>query len=184
MTTFRVAIKAGQQGIAYLILDNGLDYMQAMSDALNENKFQLFLTLIQKTADDAIVQKKNDKGQTLMHILAMNSDNQSNQSAIINRISSTLQQRGVNCICEDNSGNNPLHYAVKKGFFDLVKFLIDAGANVNQINSDGHSPLSIAHVSKLPVSIYGWDNLNTVMGSLLKAGADTNIVYPEKNLKE
>jgi len=60
-STFRVAIRAGQQGIAYLILDNGYNYMLAMQDALDEQKFQLFLTLIQKTADDAIVQKRNDK---------------------------------------------------------------------------------------------------------------------------
>lgn len=29
-TTFNLAINAGQQGIAYLILDNGFDYMIAM----------------------------------------------------------------------------------------------------------------------------------------------------------
>ena len=61
-STFRIAIQGSQQGIAYLILDNGYDYMLAMQDALDENKFQLFLTLISKTADDAIVQQKNDKG--------------------------------------------------------------------------------------------------------------------------
>lgn len=45
-STFRVSIRAGQQGIAYLILDNGYNYMFAMQDALDEQKFQLFLTLI------------------------------------------------------------------------------------------------------------------------------------------
>ena len=54
-SAFRTAIHGGQQGIAYLILDNGYDYMLAMQDALDEQKFQLFLTLIQKTADDSIV---------------------------------------------------------------------------------------------------------------------------------
>jgi len=36
--------------------------MLAMQDALDEQKFQLFLTLIQKTADNATVQLKNEKG--------------------------------------------------------------------------------------------------------------------------
>jgi len=78
-STFRTAIHSGQQGIAYLILDNGYNYMHAMQDALDEQKFQLFLTLIQKTHDDAIVQKKNEKGQNLMHILAINSASSGNQ---------------------------------------------------------------------------------------------------------
>ena len=55
-STFRIAIQGSQQGIAYLILDNGYDYMLAMQDALDENKFQLFLTLISKTSDNRIVQ--------------------------------------------------------------------------------------------------------------------------------
>ena len=45
-SAFRTAIRSAQQGIAYLILDNGYDYMLAMQDALDEQKFQLFLTLI------------------------------------------------------------------------------------------------------------------------------------------
>ena len=45
-SAFRMAIHAGQQGIAYLILDNGYNYMLAMQDALDEKKFLLFLTLI------------------------------------------------------------------------------------------------------------------------------------------
>lgn len=38
-STFRHAIKNGQQGVAYLILDNGYDYMLAMQDAMDESKF-------------------------------------------------------------------------------------------------------------------------------------------------
>ena len=38
-STFRIAIQGSQQGIAYLILDNGYDYMFAMQDALDESKF-------------------------------------------------------------------------------------------------------------------------------------------------
>ena len=38
-SAFRTAIRSAQQGIAYLILDNGYDYMLAMQDALDEQKF-------------------------------------------------------------------------------------------------------------------------------------------------
>ena len=61
-STFRHAIRGGQQGVAYLILDNGYDYMLAMQDAMDESKFQLVLTLLNKTSDDNIIKRKNAKG--------------------------------------------------------------------------------------------------------------------------
>lgn len=56
-----------------MILDNKYDYMLAMQDALDERKFYLVLTLLSKTADNSVVQKKNELSQNLMHILAKNS---------------------------------------------------------------------------------------------------------------
>jgi hypothetical protein len=44
--------------------------MFAMQDAMDESKFQLVLTLLSKTSDDKIIQRKNAKGQNLMHILS------------------------------------------------------------------------------------------------------------------
>jgi hypothetical protein len=38
-----------------MILDNGYDYMLAMQDAMDETKFQLVITLLSKTAEDAKV---------------------------------------------------------------------------------------------------------------------------------
>jgi len=55
-STFRTAIQAQQQGLAYLILDNGYDYMFAMQDALDDKKFNLVLTLLSKVPDDRIIQ--------------------------------------------------------------------------------------------------------------------------------
>jgi len=36
---FRIAIQHGQQGLAYSMLDEGYNYMQAMQDAMDEKKF-------------------------------------------------------------------------------------------------------------------------------------------------
>ncbi len=60
-STFRLAIQNQQQGIAYLIIDNGYDYMLATQDALDDKKFNLVLTLFSKIADDRILQQKNEK---------------------------------------------------------------------------------------------------------------------------
>ncbi len=56
VSMFKAAIRAGQQGLAYLILDNGYDLMLAMQDAMDEKKFMLVLTLLSKNPDDEIVQ--------------------------------------------------------------------------------------------------------------------------------
>lgn len=38
-----------------MILDNGYNYMRAMQDAMDEGKFQLVVTLLAKTQEDATV---------------------------------------------------------------------------------------------------------------------------------
>jgi hypothetical protein len=73
MSAFKHSIRQQQLGLAYLILDNNYDYMLAMQDSLDERKFNLVLTLLDKTADDNIVRQKNKDGQNLMHVLAKNS---------------------------------------------------------------------------------------------------------------
>lgn len=95
-SAFRISIQNQQQGIAYLILDNKYDYMLAMQDALDEKKFNLVLTLLSKTADNSIVQRKNTLDQNLMHILAKNSHG--GAMHILKRIYEQLRKRGVNCL--------------------------------------------------------------------------------------
>lgn len=48
-----------------------------------------------------------------MQILAINSANSDNQKQTILRIFNTLRDRGVDCLGQDLSQNNALHYAVK-----------------------------------------------------------------------
>lgn len=50
--------------------------------------------------------------------------------------------KSINCV--DMTGFNALHYAVKEGFVDVVKFLIDAGANVHCPEAQGLSPFHLA----------------------------------------
>lgn len=59
---FKLAIRGGQQGLAYLMLDNGYDLTLAMQDAMDEKKFMLVLTLLNKNPNDEQVQQKNKKG--------------------------------------------------------------------------------------------------------------------------
>lgn len=107
---FRTAIHDKQLGLAYLIIDEGYNLMQAMQDAMDENKFQLCLTLLQKYPDEKIVQQKNLKEQNLFHILCQNSFGQNIEH--LKRIYDLLRKRGVDCLEKDGEGRTALHYAV------------------------------------------------------------------------
>lgn len=52
---FKIAIRGGQQGLAYLILDKGYDLMLAMQDSMDEKKFLLVLTLLSKNPNDDVI---------------------------------------------------------------------------------------------------------------------------------
>ena len=68
---FQAAIISGWQGAAYLMLYSGYEYMQAMHDAMNENKFELVRTLLLKVQDNSTLSSLRHEGQTLFHTLAI-----------------------------------------------------------------------------------------------------------------
>ena len=55
-----------------------------------------------------------------------------------------LTRDGVSINQKDNLGYTPLHYACKKGYFDIVKLLLDNGAEVNIFSRKEITPLQLA----------------------------------------
>ncbi|BCS92331.1 MAG: beta-barrel assembly-enhancing protease [Metallosphaera javensis (ex Sakai et al. 2022)] len=47
----------------------------------------------------------------------------------------------------DGMGNTVLHLAVRNGMEEMVRLLLDAGADVNAVNNEGHTPLYYAILS-------------------------------------
>ena len=123
-----------------------------------------------------------------MHILAINSTCSAQQKAVILRIFNTLQSRGVDCLCADNLGNNALHYAVKCRADELVSLLLGNGIEINLVNNEGHSPLSLAlkgastpTLSNVPAQL---QLVDPIWLKLMKHGADCNVIYPEDSHKD
>jgi len=183
---FKLSIRGGQQGLAYLMLDNGYDLMLAMQDAMDEKKFMLVLTLLSKNPDDHVIQSKNSKGQNLFHILSQNAGSCSLEH--LQRIYDALQKRGVDCKAKDNFGRTALHYAVVSESTSLVKMLLTQtqGYDPNEVDNSGHTPISLYFKGKknTPHEFYHpVFKRENVFYLLCQAGADVNIVYPEETYK-
>ena len=69
----------------------------------------------------------------------------------------------------------PLSYACYRGDFDMVKYLIDFGANVNGPQICDHSYISLCHI---PIFVALHNNDNEMMICMLVHGADLNIPIP------
>ena len=59
------------------------------------------------------------------------------------RIFDIFKKRGINVLDYDDGNSSALHYAVSSNSSDLVKLLILHGVPVNDLNKEGHSPLSL-----------------------------------------
>lgn len=56
----------------------------------------------------------------------------------------------VSASCEDEDGRHPIHEATSHGLTKVVKLLINQGADVNSVDSNGYTPIFSA-----PESMYG-----------------------------
>ncbi len=62
-------------------------------------------------------------------------------------------------------GMTALHHAVRQGYVESAKVLLDAGANINEKTGDGHTPILVALIN---------GQFDVAM-ELIKRGADVNI---------
>ena len=121
VSVFSVLIKNGWQGLAYMILDQGFDYLIALGDTLTQGKFQLAVTLINKTKDNATVCRTNELGNNLLHIFAKS-------DAVINdewseTIVKKLIFRGIPYDALNLNGNSILHVTAFRGQPRLCNYL-------------------------------------------------------------
>jgi ankyrin repeat protein/predicted DNA-binding WGR domain protein len=174
-TLFQAAVKHGWQGVAYLLLYSGYDYMLAMQDAMSEGKFKLVLTLLAKVGDDSVIQRANDKHQNLFHTFAMYGQNCPYD--LMAQIGEKFMKRGVNLKAKDYKQRSPLHYAAKNHNLSLCQFLCEKTKNVNETDAKGSTPAGLA--------IKG-DNIHTsydILKTLINYGASFDFIILSEGVK-
>nr|CAD7409340.1 unnamed protein product [Timema poppensis] len=72
-------------------------------------------------------------------------------------------------------GRTPLHLAVKGGFLDCVKLLIEAGADTNVKDEKGITPVLLAGAGVQPNDANAIERYETIVKLLIEAGADVNV---------
>ena len=95
----------------------------------------------------------------ILHSKVLESDLEGVQEAILN---------GADLNELDTFGHTALHWAVFRGYFDIVKVLLNAGANPNIISKDGVTPKWRAQ----DFGLEEIENLLTAHGGKVDTGSD------------
>ena len=132
---FKYCIEKNSQNIIYYILNQGFNAFQAISDSLSSAKYKFCVVLLNRfnSISTNKLQIKNNKGQTLMHILCNNRSSNENKQ-LIEQIYNILTKKINLDISEfDNDMHTPLYYAVLNNNFQLLELLTD---NMNENKYD------------------------------------------------
>ena len=128
---FKYCIEKNSQNIIYYVLNQGYDEFKAISEALSSAKFKFCIVLLERfdSISTSKLQIKNDKGQTLLHILCNNKNDETNKE-LIEKIYNMLTQRiKLNKNEFDNFMHTPLYYAVMNNNIQLINLLTE---NINE----------------------------------------------------
>ncbi|XP_018563285.1 uncharacterized protein LOC108905016 [Anoplophora glabripennis] len=86
-----------------------------------------------------------------------NNEYKNERSNMLDNLQSLVRLGGINI--EDKNGNTPLHYAAMENHKDMVKFLVDQGANVNSVNENGYLAIHLAaELGHLDTVKFFWEN--------------------------
>ena len=170
---FKYCIEKNSQNIIYYILNQGYDEFKAISDSLSSSKFKFCVVLLERfnSISTSKLQIKNDKEQTLLHILSNNKSNNENKE-LIEKIFDILTTKIKLDINEfDKDMHTPLYYAILNNNIQIINLLTD-NMNENKYslflqkdNKDinNYSPLMLLYDKILDDSISDF-----ILSSLLK----------------
>ena len=124
---FKYCLEKNSQNIIYYVLNQGNDEFRAISEALSSAKFKFCMVLLERfnSISTSKLQIKNEKGQTLLHILCDNKNDETNKDLIEKIYIMLTQKIKLNKNELDKEMHTPLYYAVKNNNIQLINLLTD-----------------------------------------------------------
>ena len=104
----------------------------------------------------ANINAKDKRGRTALHYAFVSIARPFEYSAIdpIEVVTGLVGQKACDVTVKDQWGSSPLHYAAQRGAQVCALTLIKKGANVNDTDEDGNTPLAIALHAKHSGNLY------------------------------
>lgn len=107
-------------------------YGDSIFEVVTRNDINLLKKLIKHNAD---INVTDNNGMSLLHLV---SDTE---------IANLLIKQGININATNNAGSTPIHWAVSKKNYSLVRLLLEYGAEINQADINGNTPLHLGAIT-------------------------------------
>ncbi|XP_014679678.1 PREDICTED: putative ankyrin repeat protein RF_0381 [Priapulus caudatus] len=164
-TPLMEAARKGKEAVVQMLLSHGADANAADSygetslhHAAHYGQLHIMLLLLEAGADPNVAETQSGK-TPLMKVMR-----ECEEAAV-----QMLLSHGANANAADSHGETSLHHAAYLGQLDIVRLLLEAGADPNVAETEERGSFTALH--------YSCDQLHTEMITLLlKHGADPNLV--------
>jgi len=140
VTPLHFAIFKGQSHIVSLLMERGIDLslpayrnLTPLHCAAEHEQPQIIADLVEKYHIPVTITQRDDQVHPI-HVASICGK----QASI-----ATLLRLGESIEARDRDGFTPLHYAILGGHSDIIRFLVDSGADIHAVTSEGLTSLDV-----------------------------------------